>query len=91
MHVEGVLALVLVRSHGAPDNEGSGHLQSLLNPPLPMHISSHFPVDPLEFMALRTNLGVPGVRLPSRKERKSKLRLLDRNDGDYKKGGYRHA
>lgn len=38
-------------------------------------------------MALKDHINVPGVRLPTRKERKSKLRLLDSYDEDYEKGG----
>ena len=37
-------------------------------------------------MALKFHLSVPGVRLPTRKERKSRLRLLDSDDEDYEKG-----
>ena len=37
-------------------------------------------------MALKVHLNVPGVRMPTRKERKSRLRLLGSNDEDYEKG-----
>lgn len=37
-------------------------------------------------MALGIHLNVPGVRMPIRKERKSRLRLLDSDDEDYEKG-----
>ena len=56
------------------------------HPPLSMYISSLFPVDPLDFMALKAHLNVPGVRLPARKERKTRLKLLDNDDEDYRKG-----
>lgn len=39
-------------------------------------------------MALKVHINVPGVRLPTRKERKSKLKLLDGDDEDYRKGGH---
>lgn len=37
-------------------------------------------------MAPKAHINVPGVRLPTRKERKSKLRLLDSDDEDYRNG-----
>jgi len=37
-------------------------------------------------MTLKIHLNVPGVRLPIRKERKSRLRLLDSDDEDHEKG-----
>jgi len=42
---------------------------------LKVHINLHVP-----------NVHVPGVRLPIRKERKSRLRPLDSEDEDYTKG-----
>jgi len=47
-----------------------------------MHVSSLTSVDP---MTLGVHLNVPGVRLPTRKERKSRLRALGDNDEDYEK------
>jgi len=38
-------------------------------------------------MTLKIHLNVPGVRLPVRKGRKSRLRLLGSDDEDYEKGG----
>jgi len=43
-------------------------------------------VDSIDSMAPKAHLNVPGVRLPTRKERKSRLRLLDSDDDDYRKG-----
>ena len=43
-------------------------------------------LDSLNPMALKVHINVPGVRLPIRKERKSRLRLLDSDDEDYEKG-----
>jgi len=38
-------------------------------------------------MVPKVHINVPGVRLPTRKERKSRLRLLDGDEEDYGKGG----
>ena len=38
-------------------------------------------------MTPKVHINVPGVRLPTRKERKSRLRLLDSDEEDYGKGG----
>lgn len=84
MHVERVLVSI---RHGAPDNEGSGHPQDLLIPLLSTQIRPLFPIDPIDFMALKGHICVPGIRLPARKERKSRLRLLNSDDEDYEKGG----
>lgn len=43
-------------------------------------------VDSIDLMALKIHLNVPVVRLPIRKERKTRLRLLDSDDEDYEKG-----
>ena len=45
-------------------------------------------VDPLDFMTLKVHLNVPVVRMPTRKGRKSRLRLLEGDDDDYRKGTY---
>ena len=45
-------------------------------------------VDPLDFMTLKVDLSVPAVRTLTRKGRKSRLRLLEGDDDDYRKGTY---
>ena len=37
-------------------------------------------------MTLKIHLNMPTVRMPIRKERKSRLRLMDSTDEDYEKG-----
>ena len=47
---------------------------------------SAFPVYSLDLMALRIHITVP-VRMPARRDRKSRLRLLDSNNEEFEKGG----
>jgi hypothetical protein len=56
-------------------------------PPLSTHTLSLYSVISIDSMALKIHINVPGVRLPTRKERKSRLRVLDSGDEDYEKGG----